>query len=487
SQDEQKVLAYKRDLDRYRDVTTLFTKINDAYYKNKTYPVTLSQEGLSMKNYQYIKKPKGFTLTVQFETQEAIDVFEKYNSHSASTTIINGKTVSFTEKSLNAYLELPTELPQPNIMNMASVQKLLNYIPADFNMSAEFAGASVKTVDEKIDVKFGIKADAQFGDSNINVDAEIRKIAEQYFILVNKMPTFFFDFSKIKGKWIVTSTEEAGMQGANYFGSNIPQDEKEIQKKKDQVAKSTRIYLELADKHQTLLTVGKPLHEKIDGISAYKYDLELNKETLPDFYTELTQELEKELGKESPVKFDQATLDYLKSPQFDQMYEYMRKNTTLTLWANDAGVPIKTQYMVRVVPDNKKSDHQVRMTLALALNNVNQEVSIDTPENPITIEEATLLLSGKTKEEYRFSKQISNIGILQSSIEQFKMLTGVYPNTLDDLKKTYGELKKLQTATSTTGQFFYPDEQNFMKSIPVDVYTKESYVYTNKKTDFELK
>lgn len=506
-QDTSKLDAYKRDLDRVRDVKSILQDLSTYYRTNKTYPVSLASlksEYASLNKVTYVysaSDASSFSLAVQFESNDAVtsivNSLKSYASAKDSVSSAKGKVVTFTKDS-STYLYLPSEPASASgVMSIAGVQQYLSIVPANFTIDGTLSGSSQKLDDKTINGKVRIAGTAEMADINVAIDAEFMKVADNFYVMVSKFPAFFVDISKLKGKWIQITPADVASYGSSFFNSSPKKAQDEITKTREQSTDRIKMFLEVADVHQALTVAGSPVQENLNGTSVYRYDLQFNKATLAEFYTDLAAKSKEKWG-EDGFKIDQGLIDYLNSPEFDQVFNYMRKNTTLSVWADAQGIPVQAQYGIRLVPESttKKTTNQVRATVTLTLSDVNQPIIISAPKDSMTVEDATIAITGQTKEQYQFSKQVSSISTVRSALMSYKQLAGVYPSKLDDLKKTVGEIKtdakKVATpqkipVASSYGYYAIPkDDAPILNEIPVDLNTHMPFGYSLKGDDFAL-
>ncbi len=488
--DNDHVMAYKRDQDRVRALQSILGSLRMKYgYLNKVFPATLTDLGTpgdskSVTNYQPTNGGKDFNLTVVFETSDAVDAITK-TIQGSSTTIL-GTKVTFTKGS-SYYFYMPTSPKEPMIANIGDFQSMLAYVPAGFSFNGALSGASVRVGTSSIDGKFKVVANVDMSDTSIALDVEARKIADNLFIVANKFPSFFVDISKLKTHWVKFTQDDLAVYGAGFLGGSANSTEDQITEKKQQTIDGIKLFLSIADTDHALISQTNPVKETVNGTVAYRYDLGFNKEVMATFYKDISDQFSQKFGKNSPFTFDQATLDYLKSPQFGEAFDYLRKNTTLSLWADQNGVPIQVRYSLRVVPnsDQKNSDRQVRLTLTLSLTDINKPVTIDTPKDAMSVEDATILLTGQSKEQFRFNKQSSAVQTVRAALDTYKQLSGSYPKSLSDLTKTRGDVKKLNPNqakgnTSTPTDMYYSaykDTDPILRAVPVDTFTGKAFDY----------
>ncbi len=491
--------AYKRDQDKVRDIQVILQALQSSFSRNKVYPRSLDSLGkeYSFKRNAYTYVPTtnstNFALTAVFETSDAISkISSSLKTPSGAESAVDGKSITFTKTS-PTYIYLPASQSTVGLFSVGNAQQYLAYIPANFLLDASLSGASQKVDDNNINGKLAIIGKVEMNDIDIAVDTEFRKVADNIYILINKFPSIFFDITKLKGKWITITPADMASYGSSIFRSSPKSAQEQITKAREQGVNRLKLFLTVADKHHALVVVGKPINEKVGSISAYRYELQLNKATLVEFYTDLAAESKKEWGEKDGIVVSQSLIDYLKSPEFDQVFDYLRKNTTLTVWADSEGIPVQAKYSVRIVPDSstnstaKNNNNQVRATVILTLSDINQSIVVDAPTDSLSIEDATIAITGQSKEQYQYTKQISVVTSIRNALQNYYQVTGVYPVTLEELKKTRGELKK-QYPQSSKNQLssFYGDDVPILAEIPTDPVSKLPFTYSLKGKDYNL-
>lgn len=467
--DKEKEEAYKRDQDIVRDLKTIVSGLSTYYLKEKNYPprISLLKDNIPLANSKFVYVPKSdlsdFFLTAEFETNEAVLYINKtLSKYSKTPTVVNGKKISLTkEHSQYYYLSLPEQIPQPFVSNLSSLQSMLAYIPGDFAFSGKVVGLSEKTLEKKINSHLTLDVSTKLSGMDIVANIELKKIGETFYVLIKDLPPILIDTSKLKDKWIEITSKDALEYGGSYTSSLQDRDMTDL--KSRSIEFMTRI-LEVADRNKVLIAVGEPVKETVNGSGAYRYNLKLNRAVLAQFYTDLTSELDKIYGDNNTIKYDKAIFDYINSKDFDNAYEYLSKNVDLVLWANSDGIPVQIQSSIRVVPDStaKNSDKQIKLVLTINIDEINKKISITAPNESISIEDASIMMTGQSKELYRMNKQIGSIQNIRFALDDYKNLYKKYPDTLD----------QLLGAKSKYGSYL-------MKTIPVDVNTGEQFLYNN--------
>ncbi len=484
--DSEQALAYKKDLDTVRDLQSIFRSLMNYYDLKKSYPSSIPKDAnisttrLSLYQYYASSDLSDYSLTVTFQSLAAVSAVKKnidmYSPGASKAKLAStGKTITFNKNIYSYYVSIPAEPPQPFFANLTGMQQYLGYIPGDFELDGTLSGATAKTADNKYDSQARISGSANYSDISAAVDTQFKKVGDNIYVLVSKFPAIIGSISKVKDKWIVLTPQDMAAYGSSYLGSSAGTPQDQIAATKEKTIQGIKTFLTVADENQALVVTNKPTIETVNGMRAYRYELEFNKETMPKFYSDLTSRLSSQFTEKNPMVFDQNTMDYLGSPQFSQAFDYFRKNTTLTLWANGAGIPVQVMYKIRMVPnaDAKNSDRQIILTTTLSLNDINKVVNIETPKDSMSLKDATIAVTGQSKELYEFNKQQSSISTIRSMLDTYKSNVGMYPVSLDELIKTVTGPKGTYTPRITT--------------LPVDTYTEQSFDYTKSGDDYTLK
>jgi flagellar basal body-associated protein FliL len=374
------------------------------------------------------------------------------------------------ESDVEALNVVAPTVKQARLLNVVNMQNYLSYIPADFKFDGTVSGSSERVGEKSLNNHLVIDGTANANGISMSGNLEFKSIDGTYYLMVKELPSLFFDISKLKDKWIKITEKDATSYGGSYFGLDSEESEKSIEETKKRGAEQAKTFLEIADRNKALLRNGNPVKDSVSGKTAYRYNLEFNKDTMVKFYTELTESFGATYGDKNPIKFDESTLAYLKSSEFDRVFEYMRKNTTLILWADADGIPVQLQYSLRMVPNDMNSDKQVKLIVTLTLNDINKSVKIEAPAESLSVEEVTLLMTGQSKEQYRLEKQVGSISSIQYALSSYFTQKKTYPASLEELlttKSSYGD-------------------SNLLRSIPKDVYSDKAFVYAKGASDYTI-
>ena len=417
---------YQNDAQRAKDVTGIIAMLNSSYSsnnwpsslktkllettkKNSYYKNTSIADPVTNKEYPYqvVNGGKDFNLTVTFETDDAIKSIRRSVSYQpvipvntngrviipekvSDTTIISGKTVTFTKNSPN-YLYLAAEPPKPLLVQLG---ESMSQLPADVKVSvgveeqADFTNASTG-----INWLMRFNAEGAFGDLTYKINAEARKKDANYYVRINNIPSLFGSYSLLKGQWIsisatpTTSTSNAYNSGGevNYLLQSLQSTEKNYKEQRQSLITILQKAAEIADSENLVTFKNTPKQENVDGRNLTRYELQIRKEAILPFYQKLVAEVNKNsaLKQYGQAIADQGTVEYLQSNEFNQVFEYLNKNIQLTFWTDSSGYPAILEEKMRIVPADtavQLKGKQVNVVLKLKFNDINKPVNIQVPD-----------------------------------------------------------------------------------------------------------
>ena len=401
---------YQNDSERAKSVSDIISLISGGYYnKPASYPSSIKNalqdavkknsylkntvvaDPLTNKEYSYktIDGGKDFNLTVVFETDNAIKTIRQSYKYTATSTPINGKSVTFTKNSTN-YFYLPTEPAKPFLVQIGeSMQSIPADIKVSFDVGAQTDFTSASTM---ADWLAQFNAEGAFGDLTYKVNAEARKKDSNYYFRINNIPSLFGSYSSLKGQWIKVSatpaTSTVGASTYNQFDSitkSLQSSETTYKQERQAFVTIMRKAAEIADQENLVTFKNNPKKETVDGRDLTRYDLQINKAAILPFYQKLLAEVnkDKKLNQYGNVT-DQGLVEYLQSDEFNQVYDYINKNVQFIFWADSSGYPAIFEEKMRIVPPNtvvQFKDKQMNLTFKLSFNDINKPVNIDVPPN----------------------------------------------------------------------------------------------------------
>ncbi len=402
-------IQYQNDSKRAKDISAILLQLR--YYKG-SYPTSL--QSLNNQNkypystsitdpttqlpYSYAITDNGnnFSLSATLETSSAIFQIRKSYKFSDTTTIINGKTITFTKDSYSYFSLSPTP-PEPFLVVFADY---MSYIPPETKASASVSAQSDWGNKDSTNWKFNVDAIGDFGDLTYNFNLDALKKDSLYYFKINNIPSLFFGYiGSEKGQWIKVdpnknSSSDSSYYGYSYLSKEFPDAEKYYKEHRQEVTDLLKKMVAIAD-DEKLINLKKPAYkEKVEGSELYRYDLVINKDAVVPFYKRLLEESNKTAIKSYyPSSFltDSGYLEYLQSPEFNEVFDYYQKNTALTLWVDSQGFPVIVSYSLRIVPPDsvvQLKDKQANLVFKLVLSDINKPVNIQAPSDFKNFEDA---------------------------------------------------------------------------------------------------
>ncbi len=513
---------YDRDNDRLRDIKMIKDGLRNFFKKKGIYPSEMSVAGITQKNdplgnpYKYEVKngQKDFIFEVEFETDESIEtILQSGYSYNSNKPEIEDKKVIFNKDSLYYFYVYSENIKPklPSFLNLISkLNELILFLPSDLDLKLNINGLTHSKKESIPDTNLSVEASAKFSDMSYEAGAELLKKEKIVYFKLNQFPSLFFGskIDKIKQKWVKLTPDDV----SGYYTHSVDDlVEKEAELKK-QVLEQLQNLFSLALDHRVILGFDKAEEEVINGTSYYKYALSLDKGRIKSFYKTLTENFKNQFGEKSFIKFDQTTYEYLEGPAFDELYDYLNNNIKFYYYANPRTKnPFTFKYEICLIPDAEATDYtgiylsfnndsnlekEFIFTLNVYLKDIDKKIQINEPEEFITFMNFQLLLTGQTEEEYLMKKQISNISAIRKALSYYYLFSGVYPDSLDSLKKTYKEIEIIKTpelrddkeARIYDNIKYYQEkfeDTPLMKNIPVDAYG-ETYIYQKIEDDPNL-
>lgn len=450
NQDELKK-KYFYDGERFNDFKTIINALNDdakyyLSYASKPNPPKVYfanslkelKDKISVKTYnnkiklidpetnnEYLYKTtedgKNFELIITFSTDSAINAIKKSYGYKATTTIIEGKKVTFTRDSGSMYVYFSGEPDKPIIESLGEYMSMLS---PDINAKLSLGATSEFKKESSAQWNFNFNAEGSFGDLSYKINADALRKDNNYYLKVNNVPSFFLfaGLSEIKGKWVVlpskatSSTSTISSTPFSFVQDGISKSEDNLKKNRESFAKLIKLIVKTSDEEKLFVFKNKPKTESVDGRTLTKYELTIRKEKIIPFYTRIQTEImnDPELKEYSDI-VDQGYIDYLKSDEFSQVFDYVEANNKLTFWADSTGFPAMFENVIRVVPPDTAEQlkgKQINLTFKLKIEGINKPVDIQVPKDTISLDEISKReesqLDAKSQQAMR-TAQLSNM------------------------------------------------------------------------------
>ncbi|MBU3918358.1 hypothetical protein KKC63_00395 [Patescibacteria group bacterium] len=485
--------AIQRDYQRFSDLSQLRTGLETAFYDLGRYPNTFKQGNIQTKDplgtdysYEVIDNGDGYEITITFETQEAIDLITSWISPSYyDAVVINGKQVTFSNNSYYSYSFYysfdPDKMKPAFVLLIENQGEYLSNIPGNLEASINTSGIFYREQDEMTDTSFSFGGEVEYEDMILRLSADFMRINDILYFRLNQIPGILLMFigseiSSIKEEWIKITPQDmidpySIFEVFEYFRKMDEEPETRVT-----VMEELEVFFKVAIEQGLFLGQDNAKIEKLDGKNVFHYELGLNADTLPEFYTALTAELEQKFGDEAILKFSENTLRYLEAPQTITVVNYFNKNGKFDLFIETkTGYPLKISYRFALVPQSKvKSleNKQLVFSTEINLKDINKKVKINAPKDFISYDEAVMSMSGMSEDEYYFEKQKDNISTIRGALNAFYSLTDTYPDNLSELEISRYSLRDKDDSYIKTYQ-----EEPLLKAIPTDVYTGIDYKY----------
>jgi hypothetical protein len=312
-------------------------------------------------------------------------------------------------------------------------------IPQNFDAKIDINGATNKT-GNTADAKAGLAVDFTSQGQSLNAAAEFRKVGDNFYAMVSKLPPIFGDYSKILNKWVIITPEDQ----KNYVSMlSIPvtaptalndQQAKYMQQLQGLIALESKDHLLVSD---------DPQEVSVGGESMYEYDFTLQPNALVPFYKDLMNAAVLYGNATSTVEVSKSTLEYLQSVDGQKMAAYVAKNLLIAIWIDKSGIPRKFEVSLRIVPTDdvtKLAGKQVRFMMDVSLNNINKAVAIAAPSPTISLDEYYKLVTGESLSKAlissRDAKRLADLSYYRMELELYYSKNNVYPTSLSALDST---------------------------------------------------
>jgi len=429
-QDILSSIKYKTPL--FSSIDQIKSELEDQSYRRKSVSVSDPVTGQN-----YIYKTVGaddFELVITFETNAAIKEIRGAYDFDDTKTKIRDKTVSFTKESSTLYY-FSSKPPKPYLEEIGAMSR---YLPPEFLFNAMVSVDSDSRDSELANWKFAVDVSGELGDLTYKFAGDAIKKDEDFYVRVRNFPGIFgISIGNIKGTWIKISKEFLEDEwGSFLYGfDSISEVEEEYKENREDLVRYIREIAGIADDVKLLSFRKEPIKVEIDGVDLFKYDLEPNKEAIIPFIERAIEASEGYENFDADLIADEALLEYLKSTEFDQVFEYIKNNTSLILWVKKDGSVQKIQYSIRAVPPDtaiQLRDKQIRLTLKIVLGNIDEPVKIKPPKD---FKDAKEVLEEFQANRFG-SRELAKDASTKSSMQTIRIMAELYFD--DQTPSTYG-------------------------------------------------
>lgn len=321
------------------------------------------------------------------------------------------------------------------------------FLPTDLKFDLTVRGKSEKEKEGKpTDVEVGLAGTYASGGTSFSGDLEVRKVGETSYVNIKKFPNlFFFDTSAIQNKWVAITEDDVAAGSSSSLGLPLSyfqsQEDGAAQANKDAVEQIKAIIRTAVE--EKLIGVNRSLGvEEIEGQEAEHLSFRVELANASAFYDAIIVGLADRFGDRAFFRSSDNTRKFLTSDAFKQFTGAINKNAKVDLWIDPrTAYPAKFQFQLTMTPNadsEKFKDVQFVLTIGSTFKNINKSVKVAVPDSVIPYDEAERLLSGKSKEEQQFEKQIARVQDVRDGLREYQSLYGEYP---EDLKKIDEKLR----------------------------------------------
>ena len=362
--------------------------------------------------------------------------------------------------------------------------QLFTFIPTDLDIKLQFGGIYNKkeAEDQKSENESSLAGYYSSGGTTMSVDLSLKTIGEKYYVLISKFPSLFFmDLTPYSGKWIeiTKETTDTPFDSLLNFGDSKLDESANVQEQIYQI-------LILAMKHKVISLKNANDTEMINGYKTYKVSLVTSRENIKAFYQELTDTLSRDFGEKALIKYDEKTVANFDEANFQTLFDYWQKNSTITFWIdNRLSIPRQMSFQFKFAPTEdvtKFKDKQLNLTFNFNLQDINESVKIEKPDNVVTWDEIDREVRGITAGEQKVEKQYNRITQLKSTLQYYNQLFGEYPESWEELKASRD--KEATVAENKFYQELFQSSLNVMNT--TDVFTEQEYSYQKKENGYEF-
>lgn len=342
-------------------------------------------------DYKVVEGGRDFSLVVEFETQSAVNSLLKYNEE--PSVFVEGKKVTFT-KDTSVYFYISNEPPKPLLVKLGEYAR---YLPPDIDVEIALGITSNLKSDDLADWKFNLDAKGGLGDLIYAVNIDALKKDSDYFFRINKISSLFISsLPSIKGQWVKVSTATTTDSKTTRFNEfshtlrSFPEYEKSYKELRESIYTTLKKVAEIADEEQMIFFKNKPHKEKVGERELTRYDLGFKRESIINFYLKVLEEAKKDKKSLlSQMVNDQGALEYLQSKEFEEVFDYLEKNSSKSVWIDEDGYVAMAEYSFRIVPPDTATqlkDKQANLVLKYIFTDINKPVLIEAPKDAKSIE-----------------------------------------------------------------------------------------------------
>ncbi|MFA6953686.1 MAG: hypothetical protein WC270_03830 [Patescibacteria group bacterium] len=290
-----------------------------------------------------------------------------------------------------------------------------------------------------------------------SLDSELRYTQKKLYLILRQIPAVpFVDLSAFKGQWFSLDATNAEQN----YGLNLEDTTKGLPNQQETEKLKTEIGILAKHAIKTkALALKKVGTEKINGQDTQRINILIKRDNFSEMVR--TYRADASNRKVSVIQIENL-LNELNTPLTSEEWvasDYV-KEISLNLWLNKSdSSPRKIELSLVVVPINPSNDireKQFRITLSLALDHINEQPTVDIPQNAKPIEEIIAPLLEGPRSKARDAQRKSDVGQIRTGLALYFDEYSKYPAALDELAN---------------------DKNRFMSKLPTPPTAEEKYIY----------
>lgn len=349
----------------------------------------------------------------------------------------------------------------------------IDMLPSDLELNLNIDSSFTKTTETAANETTRFTGTYTGNNITANLDLSTRTIDGTTYIKPDAipLPIPIFDLNTLKGKWINLSKKEDGrnvFEETNRITSENTN--KNTEEEKPNVLNELFVLIEQGVKDGAII-FSVPERSTYNGERVWKTEAVIDGEKLRDTIISIGKNQETLFPNQK--KFTIFDTDFLLSISKERAKDIFRElfaRTTFSALINDESNPISLSFSTSIAPkleDDALKNRQVTLEATINFTHLNETITVETPENALSVSEAGALLMRKTLESVRIDDQKNTIEDLREALEIYAQEHGTYPEELNDLLGLEGRLKKVV-------------------NIPLDIITEKPYVYEKTDTGYKL-
>jgi hypothetical protein len=245
--------------------------------------------------------------------------------------------------------------------------------------------SSMKEENQNASLDLSLRAENGAGEEQISVGVNARMISDLIYVQLQKLPEEVsgllteeagLDLSFLEEQWIEVNIEEVVEQ------LGLPAEELELLEDTELTEEEREMVATAFVDHTFIQLTGEGEEEKVEAGNALKYEANLNVSEMRAFFEEVKPVF---TAREVSDEDYNELLDSLNEEEYNEMLEDVNLETHVWIGKKDNEL-YKIEMLISST-DETDIDELKSLTLSLELTNHNKAVTIDTPEDVMSLQE----------------------------------------------------------------------------------------------------